>query len=310
MSVDTGLLDRMTDAERARLASRLLAETAGSQPEPPQLVRLAHGTASPWFCIHPVSGDVTSYAALCLAIDWSRGMLAVQAQGLDGRAAPRDSLADMAEHYALQIAAAQPEGRLLLGGWSMGGLVAYETALALARLGRVVDGLVLIDSALPGAARDFTMTSRELLALFVRDLWGRHGLDGESVLADLTVDAQPDALAALCTRARQHGVIHGAAEERQLRYLYAACLAHYRAMATHEATGSYPGAVLLLQAAEPGADRNAAALARWTAFCTGPITVHQLPGDHHSLLRQPHVRLLGERLADWDRQRNRHSSST
>jgi thioesterase domain-containing protein len=34
----------------------------------------------------------------------------------------------------------------------------------------------------------------------------------------------------------------------------------------------------------------------WQKLCTEPVDVHFVPGGHHTLLRDPHVRLLAETL--------------
>src|SRR5258708_14783093 len=55
----------------------------------------------------------------------------------------------MAEWYLLAVRRVQPKGPYLLGGWSFGGLVAFEMAQRLDALGETVALLALLDSGVP-----------------------------------------------------------------------------------------------------------------------------------------------------------------
>ena len=59
----------------------------------------------------------------------------IRPHGQDGRKAP-DTVEDMAADYLKQIRGVQPQGPYLIGGFSFGGLVAYEMAQQLRQSGR------------------------------------------------------------------------------------------------------------------------------------------------------------------------------
>ena len=56
---------------------------------------------------------------------------------------------DIASIYVSSIIELQPHGPYILGGWSIGGVYAFEIATQLAALGELLQGLVLIDSPCP-----------------------------------------------------------------------------------------------------------------------------------------------------------------
>src|SRR5262249_31937653 len=58
---------------------------------------------------------------------------------------PKSSIEEMAKCYLSHLLAAQPAGALRLGGFCNGGLLAWELAYQLERLGRRVEFVVLID---------------------------------------------------------------------------------------------------------------------------------------------------------------------
>ena len=72
----------------------------------------------------------------------------LEPHGIDGRKAPQ-TVEEMAADYLREIRAVQTDGPYYLGGYSLGGLVAYETAQQLKRQGQDVGLLLLLDPTLP-----------------------------------------------------------------------------------------------------------------------------------------------------------------
>ncbi|KAL9065873.1 MAG: hypothetical protein Q9161_007926 [Pseudevernia consocians] len=73
----------------------------------------------------------------------------------------------------------QPEGPYLLGGWSIGGVYAYEATAQLLQLGKQVKGLILLDAACPTTLPPLPMDTFDLLeGLGVFDQVKRRDTDG------------------------------------------------------------------------------------------------------------------------------------
>jgi thioesterase domain-containing protein len=125
--------------------ARIVAGRGEASPVP-TIVRLATGGARPFFCVHPIGGNVMCYVDLARCLGGARDFYGIQAPGLQGGAAPFTDVHAMAAHYLEQIRAVQPQGPYLLGGWSMGGTVAFEIARQLAAQGEATQQLVLIDT--------------------------------------------------------------------------------------------------------------------------------------------------------------------
>lgn len=79
-------------------------------------------------------------------IDQNRPVIGIQPRPLDGRTQILRRVEDMAAGYLDEMKDVQPEGPYFLGGYSFGGLVAYEMAQLLRRAGDEVALLVLIDT--------------------------------------------------------------------------------------------------------------------------------------------------------------------
>ena len=107
------------------------------------------GPGHPLFLVHPIGGGVLCYNDLARCLDGARAVFGLQASGLDGDAVPEADLVRMASRYVDAILAEHPEGPYLLGGWSMGGVVALEMAMQLSAAGREVPLVFLIDCSAP-----------------------------------------------------------------------------------------------------------------------------------------------------------------
>ncbi|MEI7941245.1 MAG: alpha/beta fold hydrolase, partial [Verrucomicrobiota bacterium] len=132
------LAQRLTDENWAPAWSALVPlQPEGSQP--------------PLFFVHGWGGDVYSYLGLSRLLPPDQPSYGIQAVGLDGKSARHITVEEMAAHYVKEIVSFQPEGPFYLAGYSMGGVIAFEVAQQLQRLGRRVALLALLDSGPIGA---------------------------------------------------------------------------------------------------------------------------------------------------------------
>src|SRR5690242_6769903 len=129
------------------------------------------GTGKPFFFVHPVGGNVLCYVELAQRLGTERPFYGLQSRGLSGGQEPLRELSEMAASYLEAVRAVQPEGPYLLGGWSMGGVVALEMAHQLRQQGEQVERVVMLDSTMPSGAQE--MDELTLMTSFIRDLGGR-----------------------------------------------------------------------------------------------------------------------------------------
>ena len=106
------------------------------------------GSRPPLFLVHSASGNVMSYVALARRLGREQPVYGLQSRGLDPDRKPTARVEDMASEYLEELIAVQPDGPYFLGGWSMGGVIAFEMARQLTAQGKRVAPLVLIDSAI------------------------------------------------------------------------------------------------------------------------------------------------------------------
>nr|ALD83704.1 tAT polyketide synthase [Sorangium cellulosum] len=118
-----------------------------SQPKlPPEIIPLNNrGSRRPSFWVHGGPGYAAIYNNLTRALGPDYPFYAFQARGVDNRQIPQD-FEEMIQHYIGCMRMVQPEGPYAIGGYSYGGLVAYEMAQRLHREGAGVSHLVIFDT--------------------------------------------------------------------------------------------------------------------------------------------------------------------
>ncbi|WP_218776814.1 amino acid adenylation domain-containing protein, partial [Nostoc sp. T09] len=118
------------------------------------------GNKPPFFCIHGLGGEVLGFRDLAMAMGKDQPFYGVQPLGLDGQQPPLTRVEDMAAHYIRCMQALQPQGPYYFGGYSFGGIVAYEVAQQLHRQGQQVGLLVMLDTSVPGSDRRLPFVRR------------------------------------------------------------------------------------------------------------------------------------------------------
>jgi FkbH-like protein len=272
-----------------RLAS-LLRQQIDSQSSPVLVAIQVHGSEPPLFCVHPAGGNVLCYFDLAHYLP-DRPFYGLQSLGLDEGREPHGEVEEMAAYYLKAIQVIQPQEPYFLAGWSFGGLVAFEMAQQLHEQGQSVAFLGLIDTLVPallsGEQKD---DAAILVTLLAEDL----PLKMEH-LRQLQPDEQ---LIYVMEQARERNLISpdfGLAQARRLLRIY-----KINSKAYHQYNPRpYAGQVTLFPATE-SSDSNQVVQETamgWSALALAGVKTYQIPGNHQTMIRQPYVKVLAEKLS-------------
>ncbi|SDI53412.1 non-ribosomal peptide synthetase [Winogradskyella thalassocola] len=105
-----------------------------------------NGHKIPIFIVHGANHNVLVFKNLSEILGGKHPIYALQAKGLSGDIEPHDSVEAMAAHYISEIKTINPDGPYAIGGFSFGGIVAFEMAKQLKAEGKEVKNLALFDS--------------------------------------------------------------------------------------------------------------------------------------------------------------------
>jgi non-ribosomal peptide synthetase component F/thioesterase domain-containing protein len=129
----------------AELANVLQTDVTSSDWSP--LVEIQpNGSRPPFFCIHGGGGNVLIYRDLSRHLGFDQPFFGLQAQGLDGERPCLQTIEEMASLYVKEVRRFKPQGPYYLGGYCMGGTVAYEMARQLKAQGEEVALVGLFDT--------------------------------------------------------------------------------------------------------------------------------------------------------------------
>jgi thioesterase domain-containing protein/acyl carrier protein len=254
----------------------------------PLIALRPEGSQPPFFCVHPLGGTVLCYFDLARSMGPHQPFYGLRAVGLDGDREPYARIEEMADHYVTALRQVQLEGPYLLGGWSMGGVVAVEMAQQLQRSGCRVALVALLDTWAPGSvfAEEDDAT---LLAEIAGDL---NIVVSEEVLRGLSPDEQLDRVVtrAAATSQQDAGVMR-----RLLQRSWNVCRCHEQSLRNYT-PAVYQGSITLFRAGEDSPSAGKDQANGWEALVAGGIEIHDLPATHLTLIQQPCARLLARQL--------------
>lgn len=267
----------------------------------------AQGTKPPLFLVHPVGGGVQLYYHLAEYLDIEQPLYGLQNHDSDFcQESEYMSIGEMARHYVQAIKVVCPDGPYMLGGWSMGGIVAFEMALQLKALGDDMGPVVMVDTP----AR-FESTTQEATAenCLANDLvlLGKIMARNEKKHLHLSPNELEHTDEEEQIRRFQHalriqeiGPLH--ADAAVWRAAVKTFLNNYKACRAY-VPRLYAGEIVHMRATEVMPEKiESARLAfndpayGWQPFCTQPITVHWVPGDHILMMSEPNINSLAQFL--------------
>jgi amino acid adenylation domain-containing protein len=284
----------------ARTITGMVQLLGGSTaPMDPRLVAIQpNGSRQPFFCVHPVTGNALCYADLARHLGPDQPFYGLQTPALEGQREAYISLEDMAADYIAALRSVQPKGPYLLGGWSVGGTIAFEMTRQLANAGERVALLAMIEAWAPSAAMKETAKSINdavVSFMFAKNLGRCAGKDLAITPALFQGLSREDMLRRTWECVRQIDESHEELTFSRFVVLWEVFKANLAAYAAYELkmAASRPTLFAVTEAA-PGHPRPPTL--GWDPFTTEPIEHIVIPGNHFTAVYEPHVRVLAEQL--------------
>jgi len=252
----------------------------------------------PFFMVAGMFGNVLNLRHLAAHLGHDQPVYALQAKGLYGEDEPHRRFEEMAEEYLRELRSVQPEGPYLIGGFSGGGVTAFEMAQQLLAAGEEVGALIMLDAIPPHPAWPLP-TRRDRLVIQWQRL-RRQGLRYVALWARNRVRWEIEK-AARRRRPPRQDLTPAEFRSEQIEAAFREALAHYRMR-------PYPGKIQLFRppldtAHDLGSGRMASSERVlidhhnwWQPWATGGVEVQVVPGNHDSMVLEPSVRVLASRV--------------
>ena len=290
------LIVKLSPEKRSLLTMRLRKKQLFLRTSASPIVVLQRGEDRiPFFCVHPSGGNVLCYVDLAHLVGSDQPFYGIQSTALDGQSLPLTRVEDMAAHYVSAVHEVQPEGPYLLGGWSMGAIVAYEMARQLMENGCEVALLALIDMWVITQAEKIEIDD----ALMLVAIFGPYLHLSLENLRRLDPEEQ---IVYVLHLARKEGLIGPDIGPEEARRIIDTYVINDRAAGQYNPK-PYAGRLTLIRAMEPRVysnishNQDADPTLGWGALARD-VEVRKVPGNHDNVVVKPYVQTLARELRD------------
>ncbi len=287
---------------------KALAEVLGSdvQDDDSSMVPIQPlGSRTPLFLLPPIGGEVLGYRNLAQYLGSDQPVYGIRACGLDGKTPPFRDLVQMAAHHVEELLRLRPNEPFIIGGYSLGGTIAFEMAQQLYAKGYRDIKVIIIDEEAPLPRKTDLASVRNVavnlprwfldhvlrrppqeLRLSVKGNLAKVFRLARNVVHDSNETSQPDYQAQisefldLSTLSENHVAVSTAMWEALLNYR----------------PKVYPGRVLLIRTraqrilSTSGWDKG------WKKLAAQGVEIRVVEGNHNTLGEGANARVLAQQL--------------
>ncbi len=259
-----------------------------------------HATKSsqltPFFLVAGMFGNVLNLRHLAQLIGNERPFFGLQARGLFGDHEPHATFEEMARDYIAEMLTVQSTGPFILGGFSGGGITAYEISRQLMAAGHEVAELIFLDTPLP---YNDPLSSMDRMSIH----WQRFKTQGIAYFTQWAKNRYHWELEKY--RKRFDSADHGSPTPDEFKSGVME-LAFYQALARYQIEPLKVKATLFRPKLPVEYHLSGERLARydrqiimadngWPRYIQD-LQVFEVPGDHDSMVLEPNVRILAAKL--------------
>ncbi|MGB3531924.1 MAG: amino acid adenylation domain-containing protein [Microcoleaceae cyanobacterium] len=257
------------------------------------------GNKSPFFCVHPAGGHVLCYLDLSNHIGNNQPFYGLQAQGFNPGEQVFTNVEEMARFYVNTIQEFQPQGPYQIGGWSFGGVVAFEIAQQLLEKGQEVSLLALLDPWVP----ILLDANKQIDNLYLSGALSRYfgGIFGtDNLVTDEELKALPpeEKIEFIIDKAEKLGLFPPEDSREKNRRFVDVLVGTLKATYGYKRR-YYPGKVTVFRPQERhlhASDPQLVWVELYAVLDAADIELVNISGSHYSMMKSPHLEILAKSL--------------
>ena len=251
---------------------------------------------TPFFLVAGMFGNVLNLRHLAQLIGEERPFYGLQARGLYGDHAPHETFEEMASDYLAEIKTVQAEGPYLLGGFSGGGITAYEMARQLKAAGEEVAQVIFLDTPLPYFD---PLSSVDRMSIH----WQRLKTQGVAYFSEWAKNRykwELEKFSGRFSEVNDRGETPADFKSGEMEAAFYQALSRYDIDALDISAKLFRPKLPVEYKLSGGRKANADRLIihednGWTKYIND-LTVAEVPGNHDSMVLEPNVRVLATRM--------------
>ncbi|HEX2208826.1 MAG TPA: thioesterase domain-containing protein, partial [Longimicrobium sp.] len=249
------------------------------------------GARPPLFLAHPAGGHVVCYRGLAVNLAPDQPVYGLQPRGLEDGKEPISDLEEMAAFYVQSIRRFRPKGPYRVGGWSFGGVVAWEMARQLRAAGEEVDLLAMLDTS-PLTAEAIEADPRDPAEVMMQTIGGYAGwMAAERIRVDEVRPLPPREMAQAMIAQVDDERLLPASRADVILALTRVRGANLQAQATYDLR-PYEGHLTYFRTEGSAEAPLQASADEFWGSRAGGVTIVPVTGNHGTILHEPHVLLV------------------
>ncbi|MCC8465471.1 thioesterase domain-containing protein [Photorhabdus bodei] len=264
----------------------------------------------PVFIVHPLSGSAMCYIPLATML--ANPLYAFQSPLFYKQWGHEsiDTVETLASMYIDEMLKVQERGPFVLGGWSFGGIIAFEMARQLELSGYEVSKLFLFDSVAPGKAHK-ELNMMKVLGLCLEEIVEQFGTHIDIDLENMSKLTHSEILDAVLNTIKEHGGFAPDADVTMLERMIDTCLANSRVSSKYTA-GTVNIDTILFRAKDRSHMEEMLVFPNeakerclgWSQHISGDLIIEDIDGHHMSIMFQPNVNAISAVINKWMEKNN------
>lgn len=258
----------------------------------------ATGSKTPIYLIHGVGLNVLIFSPLAKYLDPEQPIYGIQAKGLNGIDKLFNRMEDIAAHYIEEILAQNPHGPYAIGGYSFGGLIAFEMSKQLKAMGKEVILTCMLDSCAYESFHHQPLLKRIALKsheLFMRTVWALIFMTQEPKIVIMNKIKYAQIL--LGQLFEKLSIKKTTPRDKYTEYSKRATQMYNAAFRNYKLT-PYDGRVDVFRSKRQTYYMPDFKYLGWKPYAKQGVVVHEVPGYHLDMFKYPNVEGFAKILQD------------
>lgn len=290
-----------------------------------------NGAEPPSFWVHTLLGDVSYVLNLSNNLGIEYPVYGLEQFSVSGKIYLLPTIEEMAEAYIQSIKRVRPKGPYRIGGYSFGGIVAFEMARQLIEAGEEPPEIILIDALLPGTEvfnaidtkafgeTEFSIMALFLIANFFGFRWGANRFIQIDEVTGLDLELQIQRIARhlyqnsktpldfgeLLKLVRSYYEMIITNNDTLVKYMPKRIEAPAKMLLFHATLGfvgpnnpnGLPNVKILVDDRSNG----------FGPFVTGRFDIYEVPADHYTICNDEFIKVVAEETKRWLGRQGRRS---
>lgn len=287
----------------------LLVQPLGLQDS---LVQIREGRGVPVFFVHDGVGETLLYRNLAMLLDPVHPVYVLQPYSSDNFPILHTRISDMARYHLQMIQRVQPHGSYLLSGLCAGGVIAHEIAIQLQKQGEAIAMLGLMDAADRTVERRFALVTKNRWERLRTAIGANHSLFSsiytifrktKNLVAYVLSSFFKKVSLYFQLRLFRYYLDKGLVPPHFLRSLTVADIYEFACLDQKDRDVLNSDVALFkatrgnqLSEDVPYVELFRDPLFGWRSRVSGTIHCFDIPGGHTTMLQEPHVAVLAEKM--------------